>query len=339
MARLEDFLSEKPLESKISKKGTLDSQKAFQPLPSKRQTRRAKTLSSIAEFLNPAETVIWKCKPAKKTILLQSLAGIWFALFFGAFASIMLCTGAPLLGLPLALLVVAGCLITAPPIWFMKKLPNTEYALTNQRLLIKTGPTKHNIWQTDLGKIKGFTVKTGVSDKLLGTGKLYPITAEYPYAPKARVYTRRGMDTPRRVFNLSTGTYDEISETELYLKSISHPHLEGIREPYAAKKLFTETIGAEANMREIPLQYSNLQKLGLTLGAALISAGLLVFAWGYVTSYTPYVSYTDGYTYIDYVALTSIGLIFPAAIVLALTIWSILKIRWGIGRNPHGWHA
>ncbi len=307
----------------------------FSHFPPKRQNGEPTSLSSIDEFLNPTETVVWKRRPAKKTILLQSLAGIWFALFFGAFACIMLYTGAPLLGLPLVLLVVAGCLIVAPPIWFMKKLPNTEYALTNQRLLIKTGPTKHNIWQTDLGKIKGFTVKTGVSDKLLGTGKLYPITAEYPYAPKARVYTRRGMDTPRRVFNLATGTYDVISETELYLKSISHPHLEGIREPYAAQKLFTETIGAEVNIQEMPLGYTNLQKLGLTLGAALTSAGLLVFAWGYLTGYTPYVSYTNGYTYIDYVAITGIGLIFPAAIILAFTIWSILKIRWGIGRNPH----
>ena len=75
-------------------------------------------------------------------------------------------------------------------------------------------------------------MKTGVGDKIVGTGKLYPITAEYPYAPKLRVYTRNGLDKLRKVYNLTTGVYDEIYETELYRKSLSHPHLEGVKNPF-----------------------------------------------------------------------------------------------------------
>jgi len=285
---------------------------------------RTKALPSIDEFLEPTETVVWRRIPAKKTVFLQSLAGIWIALFFGAFALVMLNTGVPLLGLPLALLVVACCLVVIPPVWFMKKLPSTEYALTNQRLIIKTGRTKYDVWSSELGRIKGFIVKTGVSDKILGTGKLYPITPEYPYAPKIRGYTRGGMGRSRKVYNLTTGIFDEISEAELYNKSLSHPHLEGVEKPHEVQRFFTETLGAEPVLRERSVKISTVQKIGLALSASLVVAGLLVFAWGYLTGYTPYVSFENGYTYADYVSILGFGLIFPGIIVLVFTVRSFV---------------
>ncbi len=262
--------------------------------------------------------------PARKTVFLQSLAGIWIALFFGAFALVMLYTGVPLLGLPLVVLVVCCCLVVVPPVWFMRKLPNTEYALTNQRLIIKTGSTKYDVWSSELGRIKGFIVKTGVVDKILGTGKLYPITPEYPYAPKIRAYTRGGMGRSRKVYNLATGVFDEISEAELYNKSLSHPHLEGVEKVHDVQRFFTATIGAEPAMREASLPISLVQKIGLALSALMVVAGLLVFAWGYLTGYTPYVSYDNGYTYIDYVAVVGFGFIFPGMIVFVFTIRSLV---------------
>lgn len=54
----------------------------------------------------------------------------------------------------------------------------------------------------------------------------------------------------------------------------------------------------------------------LILGASLLLAGVLVLAYGYVTHYTPYVSYDNGYTYVDYVALFSSVFVFAGFLIL-----------------------
>jgi hypothetical protein len=314
-----------PPSAKVTAEREEELAKAFLPPPSKRvKKERTKALPSINEFLEPTETVVWRHTPARKTVFLQSLAGIWIGLFFGAFALAMLYTGVPLLGFPLVVLVFSCCIAVVPPVWFMKKYPSTEYALTNQRLIIKTGPAKSDVWSSEFGRIKGFIVKTGVSDKILGTGKLYPITPEYPYAPKIRSYTSGGMDRLRKVYNLTTGVFDQISESEIYNKSLSHPHLEGVEKPYEVQRFFTETIGAEPVLREKSVRISLVQKIGLALSVSMVVAGLLVFAGGYLTGYTPYVSFDNGFTYIDYVAIGGFGLIFPGIIALFLTFRSLV---------------
>ncbi len=170
-------------------------------------------------------------------------------------------------------------------------------------------------------------MKTGVGDKIVGTGKLYPITAEYPYAPKLRVYTRNGLDKIRKVYNLTTGVYDEIYETELYRKSMSHPHLEGVKKPFEVKQVFDQSIGTTKIAAKAPLPFLRIQKIGLCLGALLLFAGLLVLACGYLTGYTPYVSYEEGYTFIDYVAIFGYGLTVPGILILILTTKSLLYRR------------
>jgi hypothetical protein len=284
-------------------------------------------LNEIDEFLAAGETVVWKGKPLKKTVFLQSLAGIPFALIFGSVGIVStLYMDVPLLSFPLLLLALSLCLVLIPPVWFLRRLSDTEYVITNQRLIIKTGPTKYDVWTSENSKIKGIVVKTGIGDKFLGTAKLYPITKEYPYDPKARVYSRNGVLRLRKVYNLITGVYDEISEAEFYRKSFSRPHLEGIEQPQTVKRLFYQTIEMVSLNEEAPLhaRLSIIQKAGLGLGTLLVVAGLLVFAWGYLKGYTPYISYTAGYTFIDQVGIVGYGLLFPGVLLLILTAMSLL---------------
>ena len=199
-------------------------------------------LFTLDEILRAEETVLWRDRPVKATVLLQAFGGVPFALVFGAFAFLMLYSGMPLLGFPIVLLAVACGLVIVPPIWILMKVPSTEYMVTNQRLLIKSGITKYDLWFNEHGNIKDILVKIGIIDKILGTGKLYPITPEYPYAPKLRAYSKGGMYRLKKVSNLTTGAIDEIPEIELYRKSLSHPHIEGIKEPYVVQKLLRETI-------------------------------------------------------------------------------------------------
>jgi hypothetical protein len=68
------------------------------------------------------------------------------------------------------------------------------------------------------------------------------------------------------------------------------------------------------------MQLSKARILGVTIGFSLVIAGVLVFAYGYLTNYAPSVSYENGYTYIDYVPLSGYSLIINGFAVLFLTM-------------------
>ena len=203
----------------------------------------------MKDVLDPNETVLWRAKPDKKALMLPAFGGIPFALFFLGFSAIWLSLGVPLLESPMVITIPAAIiLILVPPLWQYRKEPKAEYMITNQRLLIKSGITEQDVWFADLDRIKDTLVKIGLVDKVLGTGKLYPITAEYPYEPKLRAYSQGGMDKPIKVYNIVEQKYEEIPEIELYRKSQTHPRLEGLTEPYAVQKLLKEAIfGAGTN--------------------------------------------------------------------------------------------
>ncbi len=156
----------------------------------------------------------------------------------------MLNLGESLFGFPIILIAVSLALVIVPPIWKLSNLPNTEYLVTDKRLVIKTGINKEKVWSSKLANIKEVVVTRGIIDRLLGTGKLYLITPQYPYKPKPYAYSKGGMNSTKKVYNLTTETYDEVTQMELYRKSMSHPHLEGIMDPFKAQELLKENISS-----------------------------------------------------------------------------------------------
>lgn len=203
----------------------------------------------MEDVLDPNETVIWSGKPDKKALMLPAFYGIFIALFFLGITSIFLMTGTPFLMSPAVVTIpLAIALIIVPPLWQYRKMPHSAYMITNQRLIIKSGITEQDIWFTDLDNIKDTLVRIGFVDKILGTGKLYPITPEYPYEPKMRAYSQGGMYKLTKVYNIVEQKYDEIAEIELYRHDQSRPRLEALTEPYAVQKLLKEAIfGAGTN--------------------------------------------------------------------------------------------
>ena len=205
-------------------------------------------LSILDEMLDPFEQVLWRGKPDKKAFFLWAFGGIPFALFFFAFFLGMLYLGENLIGFPLVILAWVIGLIVVPPLLQLRKYPNAEYMITNQRLLIKEGLRKDDVWFTRLEKIKKVIVKKGITGKILGTGKIYPITETYPYYPKHRGYTQGGMNRVIKVYNLITEEYDEVTELEIYQKVTSHPNLDVMKEPYKLQKILEEAVsGAGTN--------------------------------------------------------------------------------------------
>ena len=200
-------------------------------------------MSAFKNILDPTEQVIWSGKPDKKALMLPAFGGIFFALVFLGITSIFLIGGMPFLESPAVIIIpVAIAIIVVPPIWQYRKMPHAAYMITNQRLIIKSGVTEQDVWFANLDNIKDTIVKIGLADKILGTGKIYPITSAYPYEPKPRYYTRARMYKPIKVFNIAEQKYEEITEIELYRKSHTHPRLEGLKEPYAVEKLLKEVI-------------------------------------------------------------------------------------------------
>ncbi len=206
-------------------------------------------MSGLQNVLDPNETVIWSCKPDKKTHILRSLGGIPIALFFLGITSVFLSSGMPLLESPAIFTIpLAIILMVAVPLWQFRQYPHAEYMVTNQRLIIKSGISGKDIWFTELDEIKETIVKTGFADKIVGTGSLYPITKEYPYEPKRYAFSEGRMNRLKKVYNLAEKKDEEITEMELYKKIQLHPHLEGLNEPYEVQKLLREVIfGAGTN--------------------------------------------------------------------------------------------
>ena len=209
-------------------------------------------MSILDDMLDPFEKIIWRGKPDKKAMVLWGFGGIPFALFFLAVLLFFHNLGAPifetlnLISILFPIFIVG--LIVVPPLMQLRKYPNAEYMITNQRLLIKDGLRKEDVWFTRLEKIKKVIVKKGITGKILGTGKIYPITVTYPYYPKHRRYTEGGMNKLVKEYNLVTEEYDEITELELYRLINSHPNLDVMKDPYKIQKMLEEAIfGAGTN--------------------------------------------------------------------------------------------
>jgi predicted Zn-ribbon and HTH transcriptional regulator len=199
-------------------------------------------------MLDPFEKVLWRGKPDKKSMMLWAFGGIPFALIFFAFFLLMIYSGENIIGFPLIVLAWVVALIIIPPSMQLRKYPNAEYMITNQRLLIKEGLRKEDVWFTKLEKIKKVIVKKGIIGKILDTGKIYPITETYPYYPKHRGYIQEGMNKSVKEYNLVTEEYDEVTELELYQLINSHPNLDVMKEPYKIQKILEKAIfGAGTN--------------------------------------------------------------------------------------------
>ena len=181
-------------------------------------------MPKLDEVLSVNEKVLWRGKPARKAFLLRSLGGIPFGVIFLAIFS-MWVAGAPLfVDLPIELaLMLAGWgfgVIVVPPLWQLKNLQNTDYIITDRRLIIQTWAFGQKIWWAKLGEVKEIGVKIGLTDRLYGTGTVYPVSSFYPFSPGMRFNYSKG--DPFRVHKLpnpATGEDEEFSEMQIWRKT------------------------------------------------------------------------------------------------------------------------
>jgi hypothetical protein len=195
----------------------------------------------LNQEIDDHEVIVWTGKPSKAVYILPSFGGIPFALFFLLIGYLINTLSPYDPSLTLFVSAWAIGLIIVPPIWKLSTYGHVAYSVTNKRLIIKSGI--NSVWSTDLSSIKQTIVKTTLVDRILHSSTIYPITPQYPYAPERRAYYRFGrncaaaMQAKRRVFNLADNKYEEVTQYELYMKSITQPHLDGILKPQEIQSL------------------------------------------------------------------------------------------------------
>ena len=177
---------------------------------------------ALIKHLRPGERMLWSGKPIKLAFLFSGLGAGFFGpivmvpivlAFFGLWAAMFAMTGgAPYLFVSFFILIVILA-AAGSPMWQLMRYRNTEYMITNQRLITQTGAVGLDTRFVDLDKVQEVYVKVGLMDKMFGTGSVIVVTAGFvPIAP-----TRQGV--------------------------LVRPSLEALREPYEVQKILQEATG------------------------------------------------------------------------------------------------
>ena len=132
------------------------------------------------------ETVLYKVKPKKNAFIInQALPMAPFALLWLTFDSafiIAMLAGGLFKEQPMILLfIIPFFAIHMMPVWIWlanvltanKKWLNTEYYVTDKRLIIKDGLFASNFQTIYYKEIQGVDLKVGLIDKMLGVGDVY----------------------------------------------------------------------------------------------------------------------------------------------------------------------
>jgi hypothetical protein len=206
-------------------------------------------LFEIAFVLDSSERVLWSGKPEKIAFLVPALFGVPISLGLFGFALVWLIVAEPPSWSGVLLFGGLGTAVLTYSLWLVKKFSHVEYMITDKRLLIKRGADREDLWFTPLSEIKDVIVKIGYVDKSLGTGRIYPITSEFPYASD-RInlsWTDSNsfewiMKQEKKVYNIVEGKYEKVNYWKLLRKTVSHPHFKGLKNPYVVKRLLREAI-------------------------------------------------------------------------------------------------
>lgn len=180
-------------------------------------------MSKLDKLLNADEKVLWSGKPVRKAFILPGLVSIPFGLFFLAFSIFWMwgaaSAGAPnffsLFGLPF---VLVGVGVTfGPSLLQLLRYRNTEYMITDKRIITQTGAIGLDTRFVDFDKVQEVYVQIGVLDRLFGTGSVYAMTAGFSgFVPRGG-YGYGGFAGNR-------------------------PSLAALKEPYEVQKLLQEAI-------------------------------------------------------------------------------------------------
>jgi uncharacterized membrane protein YdbT with pleckstrin-like domain len=163
----------------------------------------------LDRLLRSDEKVLWSGKPARMPFVLSSFATIPFGLIFMGF-SVFWMMMASQAGGPFWLF---GLIAFFAGLWMSLGVPlrqlvayrNTEYSITDQRIITQTGAIGLDTRYLDLNKIQEVYVQVGFIDKMFGTGTIFASTASYVNVGRGGALTRpslAALKEPYEVHNI-----------------------------------------------------------------------------------------------------------------------------------------
>ncbi len=180
----------------------------------------------LDRLLNQNEKILWNGKPELKAFVLPALGSVPFGLFFLGFSIFFLfgvaSAGAPSFFTLFSLLfVLFGAGLTfGPSLWQLLRYRNTEYVITDKRIVTQTGAVGLDTRFVDFEKIQEVYVKIGIFDRLFGTGSVYVMTA--------------GSNS----YNPSMGSYGYGFGAMYGFR----PNLSALKDPYEVQKLLQDAV-------------------------------------------------------------------------------------------------
>lgn len=171
-------------------------------------------MTGLDNALRADEKVMWSGKPVKMPFILPGLAAIPFGLIFIGFSIFWMMMASQaggsfwLFGL---IFFFAGFGVSfGAPTRQLLAYRNTEYLITDQRVITQTGAIGLDTRYLDLDKIQEVYIQVGFIDRMFGTGTIFAVTA-------GQVYVSRG-------------------------GSFMRPSLAALKEPYEVQNILQEAI-------------------------------------------------------------------------------------------------
>ncbi len=188
--------------------------------------------SELERMLMPDESIIWKGIPKKSAYIINSsmkmapFALIWL-LFDGLFIYNFLSAG-EMLG-SMLLMIIPFFALHLMPVWIWlfnlltasKRWKNTEYAVTNKRVLIRNGLVGYqydSIYYTDIANV---SLRVGTIDKMLGVGDIY-LAMHVAINGSKTSPAILDVEEPQRVFSIVQSTVMNI-QTDIHYPNAYRP--------------------------------------------------------------------------------------------------------------------
>lgn len=190
--------------------------------------------SEIERMLMADESIIWKGTPKKSAYVINAsmkmapFALIWL-LFDGFFIVNFIGAGEMMGGMALVLIPFFALHLMPVWIWLFnmltasKRWKNTEYAVTNKRVLIRNGLVGYqydSIYYTDIANV---SLRVGVIDKMLGVGDIYLVTkGKIGGSGSGATPAILDVEEPDRAFGIIQGTVMNI-QTDIHYPNAYRP--------------------------------------------------------------------------------------------------------------------
>lgn len=186
--------------------------------------------NQIEGMLMPDESMIWQGTPKRSAFILNSsikmmpFAILWL-LFDGFFISVLVGTGA--MGSMLWFLI-PFFLLHLLPVWLWlsnvltanARWKNTEYAVTDKRILIRNGLIGYqynSIYYTDISNV---SLRVGVIDRMLGVGDiLFSLSKKAGQQSSTAILD---VEDPQRIFGIIQKTVMDI-QTDIHYPNALRP--------------------------------------------------------------------------------------------------------------------